>query len=128
MNELDYYPLTHPQKSIWYTEMMYPNTSISNVAGTARVKGLLNFVLLEKAINLLIEKNDGFRIRITSKNGEPMQYINAFQYKKIDFIDFSRYNNPEVYMYNWNVEQTLLPFELYDSDLFYIAIVKINES
>lgn len=127
MNELDYYPLTHPQKSIWYTEMMYPNTSISNVAGTARIKGLVDFDLLEKAINLLIEKNEGFRIRITCKNGEPMQYVNPFQYKKIDFIDFSKYDSPEAHMYNWDEEQTLLPFELYDSDLFYIAIVKINE-
>ncbi len=37
MSDTIYYPLTSPQKSIWYTERMYSGTSISNVAGTLRI-------------------------------------------------------------------------------------------
>lgn len=127
MNEFEYYPLTHPQMSIWYTEKMFPNTSISNVAGTARIKGIVDFDLLEKAINLFIEKNDSFRIRITNKNGEEKQYINTYQYRKIDFLDFSKYEDPDIQMYKWNEEQTSTPFNLYDSDLSYFAMIKIND-
>lgn len=126
MSDFKYYPLTHPQKSIWYTEKMFPNTSISNVAGTARIKGTVDIDLFEKAINLLIKKNDAFRIRITNINGEEMQYINAYQYRKIDFLDFSEYEYPDKQMYNWNEEQTSIPFNLYDSDLCYFAIIKIS--
>lgn len=126
MNNYEYFPLTHPQKSIWYMEKMFPGTSISNVAGTARIKGIVDLDLFEKAINLLIEKNDSFRIRITKTNGEEMQYINTYQYRKIDFFDFSGYENPETQMFKWNEEQTSIPFNLYDSDLCYFAIIKMS--
>ena len=127
VNNLEYYPLTHPQKSIWYIEKMFPNTSISNVAGTARIKGIVDFDLLDRAINLFIEKNDALRIRISNKNGEDKQYIKVYNYKKIDFFDFSQYDDPDEHMYKWNEEQTSLPFELYESDLAYFAIIKIND-
>ena len=127
VNNLEYYPLTHPQKSIWYIEKMFPNTSISNVAGTARIKGIVDFDLLDRAINLFIEKNDALRIRISNKNGEDKQYINVYNYKKIDFFDLSKYDDPDEHMYKWNEEQTSLPFELYESDLAYFAIIKIND-
>ncbi|WP_373000593.1 hypothetical protein [Lutispora sp.] len=38
-SSIKYYPLTHPQKAIWYTEKLHPGTSIGNIAGTLRFKG-----------------------------------------------------------------------------------------
>ena len=64
MSDTIYYPLTSPQLSIWYTDRMYSGTSISNVAGTLRIKEKVDIEVLDKAINYYIKNNDGIRLRI----------------------------------------------------------------
>ncbi|MGE5329544.1 MAG: amino acid adenylation domain-containing protein [Deltaproteobacteria bacterium] len=117
--------LTNPQKAMWYTEKVYPGTSIGNVAGTLRLKGEIDYSLLEKAINIFIEKNEGIRLRVKEINGEPKQYISAYAYHKLDFLDFS--NKKDADLYKWDEHLTKEPFVLIDSDLFYFALIKVNE-
>ena len=111
--KIEYYPLTHPQLGIWYTEKLHPNTSIGNIAANFKIKGDIDYLLLERALNLFIEKNDGIRLRVIEENGEPKQYVSEYKYKKLD--------------YKWDVEQAKIPFELLDSDLFYYALIKIDD-
>jgi amino acid adenylation domain-containing protein/thioester reductase-like protein len=115
-----YYPLTYPQKLIWYSEKLYPGTSLGNNAGTARVKGGLDFTLLEKAVNIFIQKNDSIRLRMIEKEGEIKQYIAEYRVYKLNFVDFSNLNelNP---FYDWEKKTTEKVFNLIDSDLFYFA-------
>ena len=120
---IEYYPLTHPQKGIWYTEKLYPGTSIGNIAATLKISTNIDFDLMKKAINLVIEKNDAFRMRITEIDGEPKQYITSYEYRKIDFFDFSNQNIEK--LYEWDELQVKTPFNLIDSDLCYFAILKI---
>ncbi|MCX7746300.1 MAG: amino acid adenylation domain-containing protein [Clostridia bacterium] len=120
-----YCPLTYPQKAIWYIEKLYPGTSIGNIAGTLKIKGEVDYSLLEKAINICIEKNDGIRLRIIDEYGEPKQYISDYRYIRLDFIDFSLRDSKE--LYEWDRKQTQEPFNLIDSDLFCFILVKIND-
>lgn len=76
--EKSYYELTNPQKSIWYTENFFDNTSISNICGVLKINQTVEFDILEKALNIFIEKNDSFRIRISVKNDLPVQYVENF--------------------------------------------------
>ena len=59
-----YYPLTHPQKGIWYTEKFYPDTGISNIAGTLTFTNGVDYPILQKAINMFIKNNDGMRLKV----------------------------------------------------------------
>lgn len=129
MSRKSFHPLTSPQLSIWYTERMYTGTSISNVAGTLRIKENVDFILLEKAIQLFIKNNDGIRLRFClDENGNPQQYVSEYVERKIQFIDFSIHEDAEKAFYDWNSEKTLKPFELLDSDLYSITMVKINDT
>lgn len=123
---VEYYPLTHPQKAVWFTEKLHPGTSIGNVAGTLRIKAKVDLQILEKAINVFIEKNDSMRLHITEFEGEPKQYISDYVYCKLDIIDFSERDLNE--LYKWDALQTKTTFELIDSDLFYFALIKISDS
>ncbi|MGI6114403.1 MAG: non-ribosomal peptide synthetase, partial [Mahellales bacterium] len=125
-NKIHYYPLTHPQQRIWYTEKFFPGTSIGNITGTFKIKGDLDYQLLEKTINILIRENKALRIHIVEKDGKPMQCIKEYEYKKIDFFDLSRYSEEEID--EWAVKQAEIPFVLEDSDLYYFAIIKINDN
>jgi len=124
--ERELYPLTHPQQGIWYTEKMYPGTSIGNVVGTVRIKDAVNIKLLEKAINVVLKKNDSIRLRISVRDDEPKQYVSEYKYIHFDFFDFSKDGIKS--MFKWEEKETRKPFQLIDSDLFYFAILKINNS
>ena len=125
-NEIKYYQLTHPQKAIWYTEKMYSGTSIGNIAANLRLMGKVDYTLLEKAINVFIEKNDAARLRIVEVDGEPRQYVSEYIYHKFDFYDFSGKEITE--LYKWDEEQTKIPLKIIDTDLFYFAIIKVSEN
>jgi fengycin family lipopeptide synthetase D len=58
------FPLSHPQKRIYYTEKRYPYTSACNLAFTVRYNRLLDRGLLEEAINRVLRRNEGLWLRI----------------------------------------------------------------
>lgn len=128
LGTIQYYPLTHPQKAIWYTEKLYPGTSIANIAATLRLKGDVDYLLLEKAINKFIEVNDSMRIRIVEMDGEPRQYVSEYEYRKLDFFDFSESENGLNDLYQWDEQLAHEPMKLIDSNLFYFALVKVNDN
>ncbi|NLV35996.1 MAG: amino acid adenylation domain-containing protein [Clostridiaceae bacterium] len=123
---IDYYPLTQPQKGIWYTEKLYPGTSIGTIAATLKLQGDIDYLLLEKAVNLLVEKNDAIRLRFTQKDNEPYQYVSNYKYKKLQFFDFSQSSSEELFA--WDKARSEEPFDLIDSDLFHFDLIKISDN
>lgn len=43
MEEREFYELTNPQKSIYYTEQKYRGTTITNISGTVHIKNKNRF-------------------------------------------------------------------------------------
>ena len=83
------FKLTNPQKNIWNMEFYYSDTNICNICGTGLIKEEINIDLLKKAINILVSKNDSFRIRLTLENNIPMQYFTDFEPFDIEVIKIS---------------------------------------
>ena len=73
-----FYGLTKPQDSIWLTESFYETDSISNIGGSLLFQQKVNFVLLEKAIQLFVEKNDAIRLSFDIIDGTPYQFVNNY--------------------------------------------------
>ncbi len=121
--EKNLYPLSHPQRRIWYSEKLHPGTSMWNIAGTLKIKGKLNLEYIEKAVLAFIEKNDTIRLRITEVNGVPFQYIAPFTDQRIDVIDFSSSGLRQ--LFEWDQAQTAAPMTMLDSCLYYFAIIKL---
>lgn len=80
------FDLTIPQKSIWNTEKFYKDTSIANVSGTGKIDEIVDFNMLEKAINIVVERNDALRIRIKIQNNKPMQYFDKYEFFHVDCV------------------------------------------
>ncbi len=83
----NYYDLSYPQLGVWHLEKLYPNTSIGNLSATLRIEKNLDFSLMDKAMNYIIQKNDALRISLSEIDGEPKQYVVPYKYKKIDIFD-----------------------------------------
>ncbi|HEY5465767.1 MAG TPA: condensation domain-containing protein, partial [Clostridia bacterium] len=106
------YSLTSPQLGIWNTEKRYPGTSISVIAATLKLKGDIDYGILEKAVNLFIERNDGLRLRFVEQDGEPRQYLMPYQWHPIDLIDFADKGIDA--LYQWDNSLTQVPLALSD--------------
>ena len=74
MLKKDLYELTNPQKNIWQLELVSNSqSSINHIFAIMKLKGCLNEDLLTKTINIIIEKNDSFRIKFFKKNSSIFQ-------------------------------------------------------
>lgn len=124
--EKEYYPLTSAQKSIWVADNLYPGTSQAVLSATAITYEDLNFNLMNQALNKVVKFNDALRIRLVTKNGIPEQYFAPFQPMDFDILNFSG-SNGETEFESWEREMTETPFEMVDVQLFYFAMIQLNE-
>ena len=81
--------LTAPQKSIWLTEQFYSNTNINNICGTVIVSELLDFRTLNKAINLVIEQSDNFKLHFVQENNNLKQFFGNYKPKQFEIIELN---------------------------------------
>lgn len=123
---MDYYNLSHAQKRAWDIEKVHPNTPMENIGGVVIIKGQLHLTLVKRAINLFIMRNEGIRLRFSEIEGEVVQYINPYTEEDFDYIDFSNNENAEEDFKEWSQKTFSTPFELEDSNLYYLGIFKIS--
>ncbi|OIJ31387.1 non-ribosomal peptide synthetase [Staphylococcus sp. LCT-H4] len=83
------YILSEAQREIIQLEEYYENTSINNIAALVTIKDKVKTSDIEKSLNHLIQIHDSYRIKIKKVNTEYKQYIDAFQSKTFDYIDFN---------------------------------------
>ncbi len=69
-----YERLTTPQKNIWNLQKYYTDTAIANQCGAIIFNDKRNTGLLKKAIQTVIKKQTGLRLRFVEKE-EAMQYV-----------------------------------------------------
>jgi NRPS condensation-like uncharacterized protein len=119
----NYLSLTYPQKGLWYMEKLHPETTMWNLPYTVKLKEDLDYKLLEKAINIVIEKNDAMRLKFAEIEGEARQYVTPYKEIKIDFFDFTGKKHEEN---TWISGKSKTHFELIENILFYIASLKFS--
>ncbi|KEI95363.1 amino acid adenylation protein [Clostridium botulinum A2B7 92] len=87
------FEITHPQKRIWYNEILFPNMPMHNIVSKIDIGSNLDVQLLEKTINLIIKKNDSLRLKFCEEEGKIYEYVEEYKYIDIPFLDFSLYND-----------------------------------
>jgi amino acid adenylation domain-containing protein len=121
------YPLSHPQKRIYYTELRYPGTGCNNLSFSIHFQEQLDKERLERAINAVIRKNDGLRLRVVQfpADRQPMQYVHPYEPAALPEMDFSS-GNMGISFDQWAGSGAGKPFELYNHPLFYFAYIRFN--
>lgn len=117
----EYYNLTNPQKSIWFTEQLYKGTSISNIAANITINEKVNFDVAKKALNMLVKDNDALRIKIALDNdGIPKQQF--LEYKEFDIELIELKNKKELEILIKKLAKN--PFTTNDEYLFKFTMFK----
>lgn len=120
----NFYELTNPQKSIWYTEEAFKGTPIANITATVIIPQEVNFKLLEKAINVFIEKNDSYRLKPFIQNDKVYQYVETYSNVPIKTIDIKSDSD----LQKSAKKIALTPFDTLDSSLYDFTLVKYSDS
>lgn len=122
-----FYELTNAQKSIWYLEKMYEGLPVNVIGGYKIITGNIDLNILEESIQLFIKENDGIRLRFVEKNDEVLQYIEEYNRKSIDILDFSNANMPYDEFNHWVEKCKKESFDRNES-LYYLALFKLSET
>lgn len=117
--EKSLYELTNPQKNIFELQKVNnDNENIAHIFASLQIKGCLDTEILKETLNLIMQKNDAFKLRFIEKDSHPYQYIENnlpkkdFEVRTFDTEDISDFVN----------EYKLLPLNL--SNLVSFAIAK----
>ncbi|MCZ6943644.1 amino acid adenylation domain-containing protein [Bacillus mycoides] len=122
------YPLSHPQRRIWYTEVIHSGKGICNLRFLFKLHRKMDYSKLNRAVNRVISENDGLCIRL-KENGhqEPEQYFIKHEEQEFEFFDFSSVEDSDL-LEKWIEQKTKETFTLYNSDLYYFALIKLNDN
>jgi len=115
--------LTLPQRSIWYIDRFYHDSCYVNIGGTVLINEQVDPELLNKAINIFIEKNDAMRLRIDNI-ADPWQYIVDHEEHTFELKDFSYIEDSDE-LHRWALQEMRKPFDN-NSDLFCVYILKLS--
>ena len=117
------YPLTNPQKSIWYTEQFFNKTPINNICSYAIIHEPLDFDALKKAINLVVKQNDAFRLQFCLQNNEIMQYVKEYKEFDIEIIDLV--NEKQLQKLEQDMSHNV--FDIFNSDLYLVKLIQFPD-
>lgn len=120
----NYYNLTAPQKSIWLTEQYYKNTNINNVCGTFYSNECLNFETLKKALNIFLQNNDSFKIKLHFTEDKVSQYFSELNNIDFPIVDIKTKEEQT------SLEEKLASkvFSMLDSLLFEIVLFRYPDN
>jgi len=68
-------PLSPAQERLWFLEQLHPGMRAYNEGGAVRLRGRLDIGLLERALNVVIERHEVLRTLIQVVDGQPIQVI-----------------------------------------------------
>ena len=129
MNETQHrlYPLTSPQREIWFDQILHEGIPLYNIGGYVKIPGVINPVLFEQAVNLLVQKHDTLRTMLTEvadEDGVPMQTYAEKLAVTIPMHDFSAETHEAAMA--WMQQRFIETFELTGQPLFRYDLVKIS--
>ncbi len=123
MNNKTFYDLTHPQKRIWYVQNLISDVSLCNIGGLLKISKTVDFDILNKVMNIIMEKNEGFRFRFALENNDVKQYIDEYKEEKIDRFYFKNFTE----LKKWTDEDFKKQIPLYSNKLYYMALFNLGD-
>jgi hypothetical protein len=126
-NTIAHYPLSSPQKEIWFDQIRHADTPLYNIGGYVRIDGPVNHSLIEKSVNWVVQENDALRTILHEETPLPTLEFSEDVNVKVDFYDFSSEEDPHQHAIKWMEGELGTPFQLYGKCLSQFALIKISE-
>ncbi len=121
------YPLTAAQKLHYYSMKYCPKKQVLNIGSGLTIQVELQWDLLEKCIKEAIGRCEAMRVQFAEdKDGNVYQYVAKEVVEKIEHFDFSHWEEKDAH--DKMTEWTSTPFELYDTPMYQIVMIKMPDN
>nr|WP_275891395.1 non-ribosomal peptide synthetase [Ruminococcus sp. OA3] len=120
------FPLSQSQQNIWNLERTFAGTSINNISTTVRIHGRVDFVLLQKSIEMVLEADISLRTQLTMRDDMPMQYHVPYREQAFEIYDFTHTNDKGIESWEATVSREVLP--LLDMPLYRFVLFRSGEN
>lgn len=128
VNSTGLYPLSSAQSRIWFMENLDKDITAYNIPLDFRVTGKLNITLLEKSINLLIERHEALRTVFINEKGIPFQKILQELIVPLEIVNLEK--EPEELKENLILSQSLehakFKFDIEHGPLCHFRLVVVD--
>lgn len=113
------YELSHSQKRVLITQLLYEESSLFNIGGYVIFRGKVDFERMYNALSEAVRQIDSFSIRLNSASGEVTQYFSEEE-SHISELFLNNLNNIEEIIREKSKTILSTSFELFDSPLYKI--------
>ena len=120
------FALSLSQKNIWDLERLLPGTSVNNISTTIRIRGRVDFMLLQESILLVLKSDASMRTRIVMENGTPMQVHEPFEDEVFPVFDFSHTGGQG--LESWEAAMTREAIPLTGGPLYRFVLFRTGEN
>ncbi|MEA4964456.1 MAG: amino acid adenylation domain-containing protein [Oscillospiraceae bacterium] len=124
-NESSHFAFSRSQRNIWTLEQRYAGTSINVISATVQVTGHVDFTLLARSVNLLLEADASLRLRLLPSDGEPLQTYAPYEETQFPVLDFTQTDPDGVE--HWMTATAREPMPLYGAPLCRFYLFRLGE-
>ncbi len=119
--------LASNQRDIWNDQAAYPDSPVYNIGGSFVINGHVEYKILNRAIQQLINENETFHFVISDQTLIPKKNLNKLAFN-LEFIDFSSHLSPKKEAEQWLEKEFKLPFCYGENThLWCLALVKESD-
>ena len=125
------YPLTSPQREIWFDQALHERSSVYNIGGYIHIAGAVDPERFERAFNLLMRKHDCLRtVLFEGRSGDevPTQTFAAELSLRVPLHDFSQQEDPHASASEWMQARLDEPFALFGEPLTRSDLLKLRSN
>lgn len=110
------YPLSAGQKAMWFLHQMNPANSSYHVALAARIRTNMDPSILDKVLQMLVDRHPILRTTFTLVNDQPVQEIQPNHKTRLEIIDASSWDSTELKQHI--IQERDRPFDLKTGPVF----------
>jgi amino acid adenylation domain-containing protein len=118
-------PASFAQERFWFIDQIGAGAAY-NISWPLRLRGALDVVALERALNEIVRRHEILRTRFAVEDGRPVQVIEPSRLLSLDFVDLSEEPERERDAQRLIDEATQAPFSLAEGPLIRASLLRLG--
>lgn len=117
------YRLTSSQKNIWNLQKFYEDTTVSSICGAMFLEEKMGEKILQKALNVFLKEQEGFRLQFQMVNGEVVQSVCEYEEELFPQLQFDTMEEFHTFV----EEEKKIPFAESGEKMYRLFICNIGK-
>ncbi len=123
------FPMSFAQQRLWIIERLAKGVAAYNLPVVYRLRGPLSVVVLENALQGLVDRHESLRTTFTSESGSLQQNVHSQYRVELDIVDLSERDAVDARARQEDLirEEAQRPFDLQAGPIFRTCLVKLEQ-